>query len=248
MNAQLEPIADALARMFADERRQLRALVQEQVLELRERLLALKDGDRGEQGEPGLPGEPGLDGERGMRGERGVQGDRGEPGERGPPGQLHPIEAWQDEIHYAGRLVHCDGSAWQARCDTAERPPHEDWAPVALCGKDGRSGQARGLYDVDASYLALDRVSFNGSEWIACHDDPGVLPGEGWMLAARAGSKGKGGDRGAAGPRGEKGADGIGVADIAVRDFSVILELTDGRSHRIDLRGMFERYHQERGA
>ena len=119
-------------------------------------------------------------------------------------------------------------------------PPGEPGPP----GPEGRTGEARGLYDPGENYGKLDRVAFDGSEWIARYDDPGPLPGDGWMLAARAGSKGKAGP---AGPRGEKGETGIGVADIAVRDFSVILELTDGRTHRIDLRGMFERYHQERG-
>lgn len=198
-------------------------------------------GDKGEPGEPGLPGEPGPRGLKGERGEPGRQGERGDPGERGLPGQLHPTEAWQDGIHYAGRLVHCDGSAWQARRDTAEKPPHDDWAPMALAGRDGvdgrdgidgRTGEARGKHVLGESYQKLDRVSFNGSEWIARRDDPGPLPGDGWMLGAQK-------------ARGKPGPAGTGIETIRLKDWSLQFSLTDGKTIELDLRTLFERYDAE---
>jgi hypothetical protein len=42
-------------------------------------------------------------------------------------------------------------------------------------------------------------VAFNGSEWRAMVDDPGPLPGPGWMLGAK-GARGKRGERGPPGP------------------------------------------------
>lgn len=171
-------------------------------------------------------------------------GEPGPPGPAGPPGSFDAPEPWRDRIFYQGELAFLDGSTFCAKIDTAQRPPHDDWAPVALRGTDGRAGEARGLYDPQVDYFKLDRVALDGSEWIARQDDPGPLPGDGWMLGARAGSKGKPGDRGPAGP---KGSDGIGIAEIDVRDFAIMLELSDGRSTKIDLRPLFERYHQERG-
>jgi integrin beta 3 len=115
---------------------------------------------------------------------------------------------------------------------------------VALAGGDGRTGDARGLYDPLAAYLKLDRVSFDGSEWIAKLDDPGAIPGDGWMLSAKAGSKGKPGERG---PKGERGEPGIGIDGVAADGYALALTLTNGKTLRLDLRGMFERYDQERG-
>jgi hypothetical protein len=125
-----------------------------------------------------------------------------------------------------------------------EPGPAGEPGPEGPRGPDGRTGEARGKYDPDEAYAKLDRVSFNGSEWIARSDDPGPLPGDGWMLAARAGSQGRSGERG---PRGERGEAGAGITGIACRDWSLVLRLTDGRETIVDLRPMFERYDQERG-
>ena len=116
---------------------------------------------------------------------------------------------------------------------------------MALAGADGRTGDARGLYEPQAAYRKLDRVSFDGSEWVAKCDDPGPLPGDDWMLSAKAGSKGKPGDRG---PKGERGVPGVGVEAVELDGWSLVLELTGGRRKAIDLRGLFERYDQERSA
>ena len=211
-------------------------------------------GERGPAGEPGIgeKGERGDVGETGPRGfpgegEVGPKGEKGDRGERGETARFEPPKLWEKGVYYEGELVFADRSTWCARRDTSEAPPHDDWVPVALGGVDGVSGSPRGLYDPANSYSKLDRVAHDGSEWVAKHDDPGLLPGDGWMLSARAGSKGKTGDKGAQGPRGEKGADGVGLKEIAVRDFAIVLELTDGRTHKIDLRDMFVRYNEERG-
>ena len=66
-------------------------------------------------------------------------------------------------------------------------------------GEPGYGGRACGLYNAAEAYRAMDVVSFNGSEWRAIVDDPGVLPGPGWMLGAK-GSRGKRGERGPPGP------------------------------------------------
>lgn len=281
LQEQLEALADAIAHRFSDERRVLRVAVQEAVVALRERLLELKDGDKGERGSDGLPGDKGDRGEKGDKGdqgnrgdkgppgEKGEQGDKGDPGlagdrgppgergesgergERGPPGTFVPPAPWTEGVHYAEELIFLDGSTFAAVRDTAARPDAEDgtgdWAPVALAGRDGRTGRALGLYDPHGEYFLLDRVAFDGSEWIAMRDDPGPLPGEDWMLGAKAGSKGKPGDKGSKGDKGERGEPGIGVEDVRVEDWAFVLELSNGRTISFDLRAMFERYDQERG-
>ncbi|MCA1404685.1 collagen-like protein [Ensifer sp. IC3342] len=205
-------------------------------------------GERGEKGETGERGEPGPQGEtgpRGLRGETGPQGPRGEQGERGEPGRFAPPVDWQEgAVFHAGELVHCDGSTFAARIDTAQKPPHADWACVALKGADAYPGEPRGLYDPQASYRKLDRVVQDGSEWVARRDAPGPLPGEGWMLAAKAGSRGKPGERGAQGPQGKPG---VGVAGGTCDGYSLRLTLDDGRAVEIDLRPAFEHYDGERG-
>lgn len=66
----------------------------------------------------------------------------------------------------------------------------------------------RGAYDRDGDYRACDRVCFNGAEWIARCDDPGDLPGDGWMLAAKRGRQGDRGEKGEIGERGMRGEKG----------------------------------------
>jgi hypothetical protein len=47
-------------------------------------------------------------------------------------------------------------------------------------------GRTRGLFDPKTKdYRALDVVAFNGSEWRARYDNPGPLPGDGWVLGAK---------------------------------------------------------------
>lgn len=213
-------------------------------------------GEKGDRGEPGPPGERGEPGEHGLVGEQGVQGERGEPGlqgERGEPGPQGergadgapgvfktPTE-WVKRVWYGGELAFVDGSTFAARRDTAERPPHDDWAPVALAGHDAYPGEARGLFDEATAYRKLDRVAFNGSEWIARHDDPGLIPGDGWMLAARSGTRGLQGERGA------RGEPGIGIAHVRIDDSKLIVELSNGKQQSLDFWPLFERFREEAG-
>lgn len=219
LEERLNELVQDLGRRFAEERDLTREAVEElksrfalristAFLELDERLAQLKDG---------------------------------EPGPPGPPGKFLAPEPWKDGVHYANGLACCDGSTWCARRDTAERPPHPDWALVAMAGKDGVdgiTGEARGKYTEGERYQKLDRVSFNGSEWIARRDDPGPLPGEGWMLGAQK----------ARGKPGPAGPPGTGLETIRLKDWSLQFALTDGNTVSLDLRSLFERYDRERGA
>lgn len=92
-------------------------------------------------------------------------------------------------------------------------------------GVDAYPGEARGLYDAEATYRALDVVSLNGSEWRAKKDDPGPLPGDGWMLSAQ---KGKRGDKGASFSGGYLDKD----------TFELCLQRDDGEEVVIDLSGL----------
>jgi Collagen triple helix repeat (20 copies) len=268
---QLEQIVEGVAQAFMVEKTRLLLELERIRNDVRERLAAVRDGDRGErgpqgekgdpgekgetgqtgetgpQGEPGPTGEAGQRGEQGIPGEKGQRGEPGECGERGEPGPRGSFVSptpWAEGIHYQGELTFCDGSTWCARCDTAQRPPHGDWAPVALAGVDGRTGEARGAWDPQEHYRKLDHVKLNGSVWIARCDDPGALPGDDWMLGAQRGNAGKPGERG---PKGERGEPGIGVDKIIAEDYAFIVKLTDGKTLTFDLRSMFERYDQERG-
>lgn len=117
---------------------------------------------------------------------------------------------------------------------------------VAAKGEPGKSGKARGLYDPKAVYGELDRVTFNNAEWIANRDEPGALPGDDWMLAAK-GKPGLKGERGEQGPQGRPGKDGLGLASAPrlKDDWVLVFPLSDGREFSIDLHGLFERYDSE---
>jgi integrin beta 3 len=142
-------------------------------------------------------------------------------------------------------LVFHDGSTWCARRDTAEEPPHGDWAPVAVAGADGVSGEPRGLFDPQEKYRKLDHVSHDGSTWIARRDDPGELPGEGWFLAARAGSKGRSGDPGSKGDRGPPGNPGASIMAARIEGYRLVLTTSDGKALDCDLTPMLQRFRDE---
>jgi hypothetical protein len=77
-------------------------------------------------------------------------------------------------------------------------------------------------------------VAHNGSEWRAVKDDPGPLPGDGWMLSAKGvkGDKGMPGNRGERGERGERGPpgpQGVGLADVVLEDGVLVFKWSDGR-------------------
>jgi hypothetical protein len=113
--------------------------------------------------------------------------------------------------------------------------PGERGAP-GEAGPIGYVGRACGRWNAEVSYRAMDVVALNGSEWRAIKDDPGPLPGNGWMLGAKGvkGDKGVPGDKGVGerGPQGLPGApgqDGVGIADIVIEAGVLLIRLTDGR-------------------
>jgi hypothetical protein len=104
-------------------------------------------------------------------------------------------------------------------------------------------GEVCGLFDPVREYRKYDLVTLGGAEWRARHDAPGLLPGDGWVLAAKAGERGKRGD---IGPRGERGLPAATITGWVLRDFRATPQMSDGSNGApLDLRGLFEQYHAE---
>jgi len=216
--------------------------------------LGLKDGAAGPSGEPGPAGPAGAIGPVGppgevIRGERGDPGPAGERGERGPQGECGPVGVFsaprtyeRGTVTYRGELVFHNGSTWCALRDTAATPPHADYQPVALGGRDAYGGQARGLWSAEASYRAMDVVAFNGSEWRAVRDDPGPLPGDGWVQGAKGvkGDKGQRGDKGDPGERGPPGKAADRPARLELDNDELVLVWSDGYALRCALWPLLE--------
>jgi len=188
-------------------------------------------------------------------GKEGPRGEQGQKGEKGDPGELPMVRAWsEDDITYAGECVFCDGGTWQARKDTSKKPPHVDWKPLALPGRDAASPTIRGTHREDETYHHLDIVALNGSSFIARHDDPGPCPGDGWQLIASAGRIGKPGikgERGEPGAHGERGPPGLTIESWRLEPERYLLTpiLQDGREGPpVNLRLFFAQYHDECGA
>lgn len=212
-----------------------------------------KQGEKGDQGENGKPGEQGPRGEQGLRGEKGESGaagqpgplgPRGEKGDKGEPGELPMVRAWsEDDVSYGGDCVFCDGGTWQARKDTSKRPPHPDWKPLALPGRDALSPEIRGTYREGEVYRRLNIVATGGSSFMARQDDPGPCPGDGWQLIASAGKAGR------PGPKGDKGDRGPGVSllrgEVDPKTYTLKLVGSDGSELTIPCRALFEQYHEE---
>jgi hypothetical protein len=162
-------------------------------------------GERGLDGAAGRDGIDGKDGAPGLSGEPGQGGQPGPQGEPGPPGL--PGEA---------------GPAGPPG-DRGER------------GEAAYTGRALGRWNAEMQYRAMDVVAHNGSEWRAIVDDPGPLPGDGWMLSAKGVKGDKGipgesikGDRGERGLPGVAGPAGRGIADILIDNGVLVFVLTDG--------------------
>lgn len=204
---------------------------------------------------PPAPGEPGKDGEDGKDGvglagmmiDRageaiatltdgrivklgpvvGKDGNDGDPGKDGRDGRdLDDIQVTQ-----AGAVVEFAFQIGETRSIYEVELPT---GPPGADGQDAYAGEAKGLYDTTAQYRALDVVSFNGSEWRAKRDDPGELPGDGWMLSA---CKGKRGDPG---KRGEPGKDGVSPVAQYLRGAELITTLSDGAELKADLSDLIE--------
>jgi Collagen triple helix repeat (20 copies) len=192
----------------------------------------------GPEGKPGEHGESGRDGSVGERGETGPQGPPGPAGETGRDGRdglpgLHGERGPQGERGEAGQIG-LEGA----------RGAQGEIGPV---GPAAYSGRACGLWQETERYLAMDVVAQNGSEWRAIRDDPGPLPGDGWVLGAK-GSRGKPGERGEKGERGERGergAEGLSVIRADMIGFELVLTLSDETRLVCNMLGAFERYHRE---
>ena len=197
---QADELRAAEHRAFLAEQRET---VSGLIRKVEERLAEVKDGKDGLAGPQGDQGPPGKDGSEGPAGSDGRDGADGRDG----------TDADMEKLH--DELVELVASF-----------------PIPKDGKDGRDaypGEAKGLFDPTETYRALDTVSFNGSEWRAKCDNPGELPGEGWMLSA---SKGKRGDRGERGPVGigKDGKDGANPVEFKFNadTMQFIMALDDG--------------------
>ncbi len=201
-------------RAFMAETREALAALQRQA---DERLAAVKDGRDGVDGKDGANGENGKDGSDGLDGTNGTDGTNGSDGQ---DADMDALKAHLESL-VAAIPVPENGKDGQDGID-------------GIDGADAYPGEARGLFDPEAEYRALDVVSFNGCEWRAKSDAPGELPGEGWMLSA---SKGKRGDRGEPGREGKAGETGASIiaayADAA--KLELILTRDDGVEVKADL-------------
>jgi len=107
-------------------------------------------------------------------------------------------------------------------------------------GPIGYVGRASGLWSAEGVYRAMDLAAWNGCEWRALRDDPGPLPGDGWMLSAKGmkgdkGERGGKGDRGDRGPPGPTGLPGVGIKDIVLDGPVLVVVLTDGQQREFML-------------
>jgi hypothetical protein len=236
-------------------------------------------GERGAPGEPGPAGQPGAPGIKGMDGGMGPQGiagpagaigEPGPPGLAGPPGErgligpqgevgpmgrLPLIKGFEaDTVHYSGDVVSHLGGSWQAQRDTGRAPPHADWTPLALGGRDGADGASptvRGTWRAEESYRQLDICALNNGSFIAKRDDPGTCPGEGWQLLTSPGRQGKSGEPGPRGPsgvQGERGPPGVTIKNWRVdsRGYVATPILSDGSlGPELELRSLFEQFLDE---
>lgn len=145
------------------------------------------------------------------------------------------------------------GSTYQARCDTARPPPHEDWALIAARGRDAAMPKIIGTYREGENYSHLNIVALGGSSFIARSDDPGPCPGEGWQLIASAGKQGKAGlpgDRGEAGAQGPRGMPAPAIVGWRIdrKAYTATPLLSDAsEGEPLALRGLFEQFHDEAG-
>jgi hypothetical protein len=181
-----------------------------------------------------------------------ADGPRGEPGPRGqpgPPGKIERLyEYVEDAVRYRGDIVTHRGSTYQARCDTAREPPHDDWVCIASAGRDGvegRSMRVRGTWQAAEGYELLDVVALNGCSFVARRDNPGECPGQGWKaltLPGKRGEKGAPGERGPAGPAGPT----IKNWQINWERYQATPLMSDGsEGPPLELRPLFEQFHME---
>lgn len=222
----------------------VQSMVSEAVEAAVKALPAPERGERGETGQTGEQGERGADGvgladavidragelvltmtDGGMRRLGVVVGRDGENGRDGEDGR--------DGRDVEDIVVTQDGATVEFGFTVGEaRSVFEIELPVGPPGETPYVGEARGLFDPEATYRALDVVSFNGCEWRARCDNPGTLPGEGWMLSAGRGKRGEKGERG---DRGGVGLPGPSLVTGYVKDMALTLVREDGQETQVDL-------------
>lgn len=172
-----------------------------------------RDGAPGEKGDPGIPGERGKDGTS-VDDIHIVQ-----------VGTTMEVKFVAGDTAYVCEVELPRGEQGERGLDGEAGQPGERGER----GPEAYVGEARGLFDASAQYRKLDVVSFNGSEWRAKCDDPGELPGEGWMLSAGRGKRGEKGDRG------ERGFAGAALAAGYIDGTDLVLTSGDGSETKVDL-------------
>lgn len=205
---------------------ELRVIQLEQMV--RERLMDVRDGEKGVPGEKGEKGESikGEKGEQGPAGEKGdsIAGPQGEPGPQGAAG----LDGKDGTDGAPGR----DGKDGER----GER------------GLDGRSFTIRDTYDPNESYQLDDVVTLNSTWFVARKDAPGPCPGPDW----KAGPTGRRGEKGERGDRGERGPAGAARELVAWqldrKAYAAIPILSDGsKGAPLNLRALFEQFQAEAG-
>ena len=81
----------------------------------------------------------------------------------------------------------------------------------------------------------MDVVAFNGSEWRARYDNPGPLPGDGWVLGAK----------GVRGRPGERGLPGVSVTALDLVGYTLVVTLSDGSALHVNLLPTLELFDRE---
>lgn len=214
-----------LAKVHAEFERDMERRFGDLLARLEARLDRVRDGAPGNQGPRGPEGAAGKDGFRGPQGPPGspgkdgpgLQGEPGPAGSVGPPGPQGPPGG---------------------QGERGEPGPQ---------GADARSWRHRRLHDPAETYQRNDVVALNGSSWLAIAEEPGPLPGDGWVLLAK-GMKGEKGERGVKGDKGDPGPEGPSGAAIAsadIKDWTVILDRDDGSRITVDLYPLLQRFAQQ---
>ena len=154
-------------------------------------------------------------------------------------------------VFYEGDVVQYQGSSYQARKDTAQRPDEKDWRLIAAAGTDGQSMTIRGTYARGAIYRKLDVVTLNSSWFVARKDNPGECPGPDWQVGpiGKKGEKGLRGEQGPSGPAGPAGRDALEWVAVKVdaKSYTIALIMSDGsEGPEFNLRALFEQFDMER--
>ena len=168
---------------------------------------------------------------------------------RAVPGKLPVARTWCPEsVSYQAEFVCHEGALWQACKDTAQMPGGSDWLCVARAGHDAVTPKIRGAYDAHKTYACLDIVECDGAGYLARRDAPGVpgIPGDGWQLMSRSGSRGPAGEVGPRGRKGERGAPGEDAPTIVSwtldrQNYCAVPTLSNGTQGAVlELHGLFE--------